>query len=159
MRVNDITGYIGEEYVSNTLHRVIGKDRIFRVTNLGAKYELFDFMVNIMAPDGSPTGHFFLLQVKAQAIEDFKESLDIEFTREEVQMVKLRKVPSYLVGVHVKGNRQRGYFIALDCNREAGVYRVPKTHKLKNDNNLLALSLEVSNYFDKHANIFSSGFI
>ncbi|WP_397452039.1 hypothetical protein [Pseudomonas sp. NA-150] len=159
MRINDITGTIGEEYVSNTLHRVIGKDRLFRVTPLGAKYELFDFMVNIIGSDGAPTGHFFLLQVKAQAIDDFKKPLDIEFTKEEVQMVKLRKVPSYLVGVHIKGNQQRGYFIALDRNRNTGIYRVPKTHILKNDSNLLALRAEASNYFDQHANIFTSKFV
>ncbi|WP_163002414.1 hypothetical protein [Pseudomonas viridiflava] len=159
MRVNNIIGDIGEEYVSHTLHRVIGKDRLFRVTPLGAKYELFDFMVNIIDTNGGPTGHFFLLQVKAQAIDDFNEPLKVEFTKEEVQMVKLRKVPSYLVGVQVKGNRQRGYFIALDCSRTAGVYRVPKTHILKNDSNLLGLCAEVSNYFDQHANIFSSKFI
>jgi len=156
---NNIIGDIGEEYVSHTLHRVIGKDRLFRVTPLGAKYELFDFMVNIINPDGAPTGHFFLLQVKAQAVDDFNRPLKVEFTREEVQMVKLRKVPSYLVGVHVNGNRQRGYFIALDCNRDVGVYSVPKTYKLKNDNNLLMLCSEVSSYFDQHANIFSSKFV
>lgn len=150
MRDADAVGRMGEDYVPSALHRQISKKNLFKATHLGAKYELFDFMVNLLNDDGLPSGPFFLLQVKATEVNSFDDPVEVRFTREQVAMAHLRKVPAYLLGVQIRGNRMRGYFVSIDNDREKGYAAIPKTYEFKNDKNLKLLYNEINEHFNGH---------
>lgn len=159
VRDSESIGRMGEDYVPNTLHRQISKQNLFKVTHLGAKYELFDFMVNLLNSKGLPSGPFFLLQVKATEVKSFDDPIKTRFTHQEVAMAHLRKVPAYLLVVQICGNRMRGYFVAIDKDRTHGFETFPKKHVFKNDANLKKLYTEIREYFEGHYIDFKSNFL
>lgn len=143
----------------STMHRQIQKRNLFKATHLGAKYELFDFMVNLLNDKGLPSGPFFLLQVKATEVDSFSDPVEVRFSRDEVMKAHLRKVPAYLLVVQVCGNRMKGYFIAIDKNRTHGFTTFQKNFEFKNDNNLKMLYNEIDDYFNGHNINFESQFL
>lgn len=159
MRDPEAVGRMGEDYVPSTMHRQIKKRNLFKATHLGAKYELFDFMINLLNDRGLPSGPFFLLQVKATEVKSFAEPIVARFSREEVLMAHLRKVPAYLLVVQVCGNRVKGHFVAIDKERQQGFTTFPKTYEFKNDKNLEILYNEIGEYFNSHEIEFTSNFL
>ncbi|WP_406227143.1 hypothetical protein ACI7YU_18870 [Pseudomonas siliginis] len=147
MSKNDEVGRIGEAFIQYVLQKPVFGSARFKVTPLGEKYQLFDFMVNLLDNKSSMSGPFFLLQVKTHEVASLSDAINIEFTAVEVMAAKERMVPSYLVGVQTCGRDQRGYFIALDRDREAGVYSVPKRHSMDSEPNMKSLYEEVGDFF------------
>lgn len=147
MSQQDGVGGLGESFVQHILHQPVF-DRIkFKVTFLGEKYQLFDFMVNLLDDNMSMAGPFFLIQVKTHQVASFDDAVEVVFTAEQVSAAKERNVPSYLVGVQTCGRRQKGYFVALDRRKITGVYSVPKRHDIESELNMQKLYKEVELFF------------
>lgn len=160
MSEKDGVGRIGEAFVHYVLHQPICGSMKFKATNLGEKYQLFDFMVNLLDEEASMAGPFFLMQVKTHKVISFEDAIDVEFTAEQVMAAKERNVPSYLVGVQTCGREQRGYFVALDRRREKGIYSMPKRHDINSEQNMQKLYEEVNLFFsesikDRFESVFS----
>lgn len=147
MSKQDGVGSIGESFIQHVMQLPVDGTIKFKVTHLGEKYQLFDFMVNLLDEEMSMAGPFFLMQVKTHEVDSLNDPIDIDFSAEQVKAAKERNVPSYLVGVQTCGRLQKGYFIALDRKREKGIYSVPKRHDMDSETNMLGLYAEVNSFF------------
>lgn len=160
MSKQDEIGRIGEAFIHHVLQQPVYGAARFKVTPLGEKYQLFDFMVNLLDDESSMAGHFFLLQVKTHEVQSLDDAIKIEFTAQEVMAAKERLVPCYLVGVQTFGRLQQGYFVALDRHREQGIYTVPKRHSMDSEENMQKLYEEVGFFFSTSVkNQFESIFL
>lgn len=159
MSLSDSVGRLGESYVATALHMSVKGKYLFKVTPLGEKYEVFDFMVNLLDDARLPFGPFFMLQVKTKSSEALEASLNVSFTWEEVVASGERKVPAYLVGVEAIGRTQSGFFLAIDRRRTTGIYSVSRKFNLNDEEVLEQLYREVAEFFSMVDNEFESIFI
>lgn len=159
MSLNDSIGRLGESYVATALHMPVKGKFLFKVTPLGEKYEVFDFMVNLLDDTRLPFGPFFMLQVKTKSSALSEASLNVSFTLEEVVASGERKVPAYLAGVEAIGRKQSGFFLAIDRRRTTGIYSISRKFDLSDEDVLERLYREVAGFFSMVDNEFESVFI
>lgn len=144
----DQTGGFGELLAAADLSRPVrGRFRrpLFRPTHLGGKYPVVDYMVDVLAPDGTSLG-FFFVQVKATTKgKRITGRLPVSVSRDRFSRLARIPAPSYLVGVDV--NEEVSYIIAADRTRRTGISSITRTYSLRHDSTKIILYREVVSFW------------
>lgn len=128
---NDQIGHAAEVVVELQLLRPVGRrfDRVlFRVTRLGEKYPLVDFLIDALGSNERVLGHCFV-QVKGTAgASPTAPRLPIDVGAEQFNRLVRLPIPSYLVAVDVPA--EAAYLVAAHRARTAAVASVGRRFPL-----------------------------
>ena len=144
------SGDFGELLAQVHLSRpVAGRYRraLFRPTALGGTYPTVDLIVDVLDPEGEPTG-FFFAQVKAtQSASAGGARLSLTVAAERYVRLTRLPVPAYLIGVDVLG--ERSYVMAAAPPATATLPSIPRDYPLSDDRIRVALYREVAGFWAK----------
>lgn len=156
----DNVGALGEDIVAVLFGRKINGKFRFLPQRLGAKFELFDFIVQLLDETESPAGPYFFLQVKSTCEAGDVGSISAPFTASEVQSAINRRAPVYLVGVRIPDDNglEDVYALAVDSTLSKGVSVVPRYFSLSKKEVRLEIFDEVMTNFAKSGFAFESNF-
>jgi hypothetical protein len=114
---------------------------LFRATPLGDKYPTVDFLVDILGPDETPLG-FFFVQVKGTSSATTKGTrLPIDVPLDRFNLLVRIPTPTYLIGVDIVA--EATYLVAAHKPRKTPVSSIAKTHRLRDDHVKIKLYREV----------------
>lgn len=155
---SDSVGALGEDVVGVLFGRKIEKKFRFLPQSLGAKFELFDFIVQLLDDTEHPYGPYFFLQVKSTCDCHDNASVSAPFSAEEVRRALGRRAPVYLVGVYIPedGEPEEVFALAVDSNLTKGISVVPRHFSLREKDVRMAIFAEVHSYFESPGSSFSS---
>jgi hypothetical protein len=145
----DQIGDLGELLAAAALSRPVGgrfNRPLFRATALGGKYPTADFLVDLLAPNGSASG-FFLAQIKATAAEtDSRKRLPITIPIRKFNALVRLPVPTFLIGVDLRS--ERSYLVAAARKRQRPVSGAAKVYCLSDDSVRIDLYKEVQSFWN-----------
>ena len=140
----DQIGDLGELLAAAALSRPVGgrfNRPLFRATSLGGKYPTVDFLVDLLAPDGTAAG-FFLAQIKATYAEArTRKKLPVSVPARKFNHLVQFPVPTYLIGVDLRS--ETSYLAAAHRKRRRRVSSIAKVYSLSNDSVRIDLYKEV----------------
>ena len=140
----DQIGDLGELLAAATLSRpVAGRFNrpLFRATALGGTYPTADFLVDLLAADGTAIG-LFLAQIKATYVETrTRTRLPISVPARKLNDLVRLPVPTFLIGVDVRS--ETSYVVAAHRTRRRAVSSIPNTYSLSDDSVRIHLYKEV----------------
>lgn len=145
MRVDrDSIGRRGEVIVAAALSKpVAGRYRraLFRVTFLGDKYPLVDYVVAALDALGRPRS-FFVVQVRATSLMRTEAArLRVRTSKDEFNELAALPVPAFVIGVDVE--REVCWIVAADRPRRSALSSMTLAYDLATDQTRVTLYKEV----------------
>lgn len=146
-------GNFGELLTETEFCRPVGKKYnrpLFRANNLGQKYPVVDFVVDLLDSREKSIG-FFYVQVKStdDPSAGKKKRLPIECPYHKYNAMVNLPVPTYLVGVDVW--RETIYVLAAERTRKRKLSSIGKLHDLSADDIKVSLYKEVLSYWNEQS--------
>ncbi len=142
-------GNLGELLAETEFCRPVGKKYnrpLFRANNLGQKYPVVDFVVDLLDSNERSIG-FFYVQVKSThnpSVGD-RRRLPIECPYHKYNAMVNLPVPTYLVGVDV--SKDTLYILAANRTLNRKLSSIGKLHDLSADDIKVSLYKEVLSYW------------
>jgi hypothetical protein len=127
---------------------VKGKYRrpLFKPSHLGAKYPIVDFIVDVLAPDSTSLG-FFFVQVKSTSRgNNPQDRLPIPVEAEKFNFLARLPAPTYLIGVDV--NSETSHIVAAHKPRSTAISSITRSFRLTDDDTKIDLYKEVLGFWN-----------
>jgi hypothetical protein len=146
MNVRDYMGERGETIFRVHMTDFCGNQfPYFSVRFLGEKCPTFDYLVELISPDGQDMARYFLVQVKATGSKSSKSRLGASVSASDVRKMAACPMPTYVVGVDTR--MERAYIVAVHSPLNRSIRAIPRRHRL-NSANLKKLWHEINQYWE-----------
>lgn len=121
---------------------------LFRPTHIGEKYPAVDFLVDLLGPNDSSRG-FFFVQVKGTTSgKPSARRLTIDVSKDRFNTLVGITAPTYLIGVDLVA--EGVYVVAANRPRRARVSSITKAFSLNEESVRVELYREVLGFWSAH---------
>ena len=149
MNSTDLIGDFGELLAAVDLSRPVkGKYRrpLFKPSHLGAKYPSVDFIVDVLGPDFTSLGFFFVQVKSTSQAGDPRNRLPIQVEGEKFNSLARLPAPTYLIGVDM--NSETSHIVAAHKPRSTAVSSITRRFRLCDDSTKIDLYKEVLEFWN-----------